>query len=187
MLASATGASRSVSRFNIAAATKKSVAAVNVKAQTNFLESRPAGSARMRVRGLAASNVSSARRVKAIAVERAPTIATVIQSSCHAVGTPCAASTAPKKAKGSAKSVCSILIISSVVRMSRVAAESLAAIGERFVNVVPSSLSERRTHNDKANGRPAQNGRKERSDAVGCLQFAINDARRVADCQSITV
>src|SRR6266699_7252216 len=56
-------------------------------------------------------------RLKAMAVERAPTIATVIQTSCHAVGTPPAANTAPRKANGNAKSVCSILIISSVVRM----------------------------------------------------------------------
>src|SRR6185369_2441961 len=55
-------------------------------------------------------------RLKAIAVERAPTIATVIQTICHPVGRPRAASTAPRKANGSANSVCSILIISSVVR-----------------------------------------------------------------------
>jgi hypothetical protein len=58
-------------------------------------------------------------RLKAIAAERAPTIATVIQSNCHTAGSPRAASTAPSSAKGSAKSVCSILIISSVVRMLR--------------------------------------------------------------------
>src|ERR1043165_8567774 len=36
---------------------------------------------------------------------------------CHALGIPRAARTAPRKANGSANSVCSILIISSVVRM----------------------------------------------------------------------
>src|SRR6266567_6050765 len=56
-------------------------------------------------------------RLKAMAVERAPTIATVIQTSCNADGTPPAANTAPRKANGNANSVCSILIISSVVRM----------------------------------------------------------------------
>src|SRR5438270_8908504 len=61
-------------------------------------------------------------RLKAIAAERPPTIARVIQSACHHVGSPRgvkprAASNAPRKANGSAKSVCSILIISSVVRM----------------------------------------------------------------------
>src|SRR5205085_2760529 len=186
MLASATGASASVRRLSIAAATKKSVVAVSVNIQTNFLDSRPAGSARMRVRGFAASNVWSASRLKAIAVERAPTIATVIQSSCQAAGIPRAASTAPKKAKGSAKSVCSILIISSVVRISRVASCSLAAIGKCFVNVRAVVINERQTHNDKANRRPAQNGWKERGGAVGRLQFAISNASRVADCQLIS-
>src|SRR5438270_9650007 len=56
-------------------------------------------------------------RLKAIAVERAPNIATLIQTICHAVGIPRAASTAPRNANGSANSVCSILIISSVVRI----------------------------------------------------------------------
>src|SRR6185369_5356043 len=56
-------------------------------------------------------------RLNAIAVERAPTIATVIQIICRGVGIPRAASTAPRKANGRANSVCSILIISSVVRM----------------------------------------------------------------------
>src|SRR5262245_45869605 len=56
-------------------------------------------------------------RLKAMAVERAPTIATVIQRTCHAVGKPPAARMAPRKANGKAKRVCSILIILSVVRM----------------------------------------------------------------------
>src|SRR5205085_3355112 len=63
-----------------------------------------------------------------MAAERAPTIATAIQNSCHADGKPRAASTAPNKAKGSAKSVCSILIISSVVRTLCVVLLMLAAI-----------------------------------------------------------
>src|SRR5438128_11822053 len=65
-------------------------------------------------------------RLKAIAVERAPTIATEIQTICDAVGIPRAASTAPRKANGSANSVCSILIISSVVRMFFVIAATVA-------------------------------------------------------------
>src|SRR5437763_1987975 len=68
------------------------------------------------VRGLRASYSRSAIRLKAIAVERAPTIATIIQTICHAVGIPRAANTEPRNANGSANSVCSILIISSVVR-----------------------------------------------------------------------
>ena len=74
------------------------------------------GRARMLVRGFCASKSRSTRRLKAIAVERAPTIASVIHSICRSVGTPRAASNAPKKANGKAKSVCSIFIISSVVR-----------------------------------------------------------------------
>src|SRR6187455_3297522 len=54
-------------------------------------------------------------RLKAIAVERAPTIAMQIQRICRRAGKPFAASTAPRNANGNAKSVCSILIISSVM------------------------------------------------------------------------
>ena len=116
-LASATGASASVSRLSMAAASRKRAADRSVKAQTKPSERRPAGRARERVRGLAASIRRSAMRLKAIAQERAPTIASAIQSSCRRAGRPDAASTAPSSAKGSAKSVCSIFIISSVVRM----------------------------------------------------------------------
>jgi len=76
----------------------------------------PAGRARVRVRGLAASMEASASRLKAIAAERAATIATTIQSNWCAVGKPPAASMAPQRAKGSAKMECSHLIISSVTR-----------------------------------------------------------------------
>src|ERR687889_1556794 len=112
----------SARRLSIAAETKKSAVEAIVKAETKETESRPAGMARAAVRGFAASNSRSAIRLKAIAAERAPTIAGVIQSACQTVGSPDAlkpraASTAPRKAKGSAKSVCSIFIISSVVRM----------------------------------------------------------------------
>ncbi len=56
-------------------------------------------------------------RLKAIAAERAPTIATTIHRIWRGDGRPLAASTAPRKANGSAKRVCSILIISSVKRV----------------------------------------------------------------------
>src|SRR5713226_9422818 len=56
-------------------------------------------------------------RLNAIAVERAPTIATAIHRICEKLGSPRAASTAPSNANGNANNVCSILIISSVVRM----------------------------------------------------------------------
>src|SRR5262249_45637326 len=105
-----------VRRFSIAAATKKIAALIIVNPQTNGTDSAPLGIARTFVRGLRASYSRSAMRLKAIAVERAPTIAIVIQTICHKVGTPRAASRAPRKAKGSANRVCSILIISSVVR-----------------------------------------------------------------------
>src|SRR5579859_3829610 len=56
-----------------------------------------------------------------IAAERAETIATTIQRICLHEGQPCdvkrAASNAPVSAKGSAKTECSNLIISSTVRM----------------------------------------------------------------------
>src|SRR5690606_13435073 len=55
-------------------------------------------------------------RLKVIAAERAPNIATVIHTICCQVGSPFAASTAPKNANGNANSVCSNLIIASVVR-----------------------------------------------------------------------
>jgi len=71
------------------------------------------------VRGLAASIAASAQRLKAMAAERAPTIATMIQSSWWTEGKPPAASIAPQSAKGSAKIECSHLIISSVTRRSR--------------------------------------------------------------------
>jgi hypothetical protein len=69
---------------------------------------------------LAASSSESAQRLKAIAAERAPTIATRIQTSfigiiCRQPGSPSAASSTAVSAKGSAKIECSHLIISSVV------------------------------------------------------------------------
>ncbi len=78
--------------------------------------------ARVRVRGLAASSSASAQRLKAIAAERAATIATRIQATFvhnagHPPGRPWAASNTAVSAKGSAKIECSHLIISSVVRV----------------------------------------------------------------------
>jgi hypothetical protein len=86
-----------------------------VNAPTKPRESSPAGIARNAVRGFAASRSASAQRLKAIAAERAVTMQTMIQTSCIGRGQPSAASTAPVKAKGSAKTECSHLIISSVV------------------------------------------------------------------------
>src|SRR6476646_158024 len=87
------------------------------KTVANFCESVPAGMARMAVRGLAASILASAMRLKAMAAERAETMHSTIQPSLAAVGIPPAASMAAQRANGSAKMECSHLIISSVVFM----------------------------------------------------------------------
>jgi hypothetical protein len=51
------------------------------KVSTNEVERFPAGRARVRVRGLAASMETSARRLNAMAAERAESMATAIQKS----------------------------------------------------------------------------------------------------------
>ena len=56
-------------------------------------------------------------RLNVIAALRAPTMATISQKSCRSVGQPRTASSAPVSAKGKAKTECSNLIISSVVRV----------------------------------------------------------------------
>src|SRR5215204_2603421 len=101
----------------MAAASRNNAAAAIVKTQTNPTDSNPAGSALDAVRGFFASKLRSAMRLNAIAAERAPTIAPTIQRICHGVGSPRAARTAPRKANGNAKSVCSIFIISNVSRV----------------------------------------------------------------------
>src|SRR5215813_3928847 len=97
------------------AAMKKSADDATVKTATNRALSSPAGIARNFVLGFAASNSRSTSRLNAIAAERAPIIATTIHKIRSHAGRPLAASTAPRNANGSAKSVCSILIISSVI------------------------------------------------------------------------
>ena len=57
------------------------------------------------MRGLQASYSRSTIRLNAIAVERAPTIATITHSSCRGVGSPLAARIALNNAKGSEKGV----------------------------------------------------------------------------------
>ena len=81
MLASATGARIKASRFSIAAATKNSTADTTVNTQTKPTDNRPAGSARVAVRGFKASYSRSAILLKAIAVDLAPTMANVIHTS----------------------------------------------------------------------------------------------------------
>src|ERR1035437_391211 len=68
---------------------------------TKDLLNLPDGSARTRVRGLAASMLASTSRLKAMAAERAATNATMIQIDVCRLGMPRAASTAPVKPNGS--------------------------------------------------------------------------------------
>src|SRR5579884_377386 len=107
-------------RFNCAAAKTNSAQKNTTNATTNCRESTPAGSARMRVRGLAASITWSASRLNAMAADRAATIATTIQASWRGPGHPRAASMAAESANGSANTECSHLIISRVTRRLRV-------------------------------------------------------------------
>src|ERR1700761_1265551 len=96
----------------------KAAAITTVKPPTNERESKPAGNARDAVRGFAASRSASAQRLKAMAADRAVTMQTTIHRSFDQEGHPEAASTAPARAKGSAKIECSHLIISRVVLTS---------------------------------------------------------------------
>ena len=73
-----------------------------VKATTSRRPSRPFGNSRSAVRGLRASMPASMRRLSAMAALRAPTMASVIQTSWLAVGQPPAARKAPAYANGSA-------------------------------------------------------------------------------------
>ena len=80
-IASATGDSTSVSRFSCHAAKTKIPHETTTNALTNDGVNKPAGSARIGVRGFAASIEASASRLKAIAAERAETMATMIHAS----------------------------------------------------------------------------------------------------------
>src|SRR5215475_13915223 len=79
--ASATGESASVRTFSCEAARTNTAHETNTNVVTNVGLSVPAGNARVRVRGLAASIAASATRLKAIAAERAEIIARMIQRS----------------------------------------------------------------------------------------------------------
>ena len=102
-------------RFNWEAARTKIPDATSTNVLTNAGVNCPTGRARVAVRGLAASIEASARRLNAMAAERAETMATTIHPSCRHAGKPPAASMAPQSANGSAKIECSHLIISSVI------------------------------------------------------------------------
>src|SRR5271154_139105 len=119
-MARAAGASSRESRFKRQAAKKSTAEDTNVKNQANPAESSPAGRARLAVRGLRRSYSRSAMRFMVMAAERAPTMATMIHRICRHVGSvpPArAARSAPTSAKGSAKTECSNLIISSTTLM----------------------------------------------------------------------
>ena len=104
-IASATGARAKHSGFrNHAAATN--IPAENAQnAAAAGTDTAPEGISRRAVRGFTASTSRSTIRLNAIAEERAPTIATRIQRIVPAFGKPPAASTAERRAKGSAKIV----------------------------------------------------------------------------------
>src|SRR5215510_15047407 len=117
--ASATGERYRVRRFNWAAASTKTAQHTTTNSVTNLSERIPAGIARVAVRGLAASICASARRLNAMAADRADTIHNTIQPSWAGRCRPPAASMAPQRAKGSAKTECSHLIISRVLARLR--------------------------------------------------------------------
>ena len=116
MIASATGESIKDNRLSCEAARTKTAQEPATNVATNAGLSAPLGSARVWVRGLEASIEASARRLNAMAAERAATIATMIQANVCPLGQPWAASIAPERANGSTKTECSHLIISRVTR-----------------------------------------------------------------------
>src|SRR5690606_37656886 len=87
--------------------------AASRKIHASATETRPAGMARESVRGFRASMRRSAMRLKVIALERAPTIATRIPKKVGQPMRPSEATRALIRAKGRAKTVCWNLIISS--------------------------------------------------------------------------
>src|SRR6202012_1597005 len=104
-----------VSRLSWAAARIKARDMITVNPPTKRRLRLPAGIARPRVRGLAASKPASAQRLNAMAADRAVTMQTTIQKILLHDGHPEAASIAPERANGRANIECSHLIISSVV------------------------------------------------------------------------
>ena len=103
------GQSQCTSGSSWKTATRKTTRETAQKTATAGGESKPAGSSRPAVRGLRASRPASINRFSPMASERAPTIATVIQSRSCAEGTAPTARNAPTYANGSAKIVCSNL------------------------------------------------------------------------------
>ena len=92
---------------NRAAVSTNNAAVAAVNAQTDAGDTSPAGSARAAVRGLAASSRRSARRLAAIAVERANAMAGSTSSTSRHDQSAyvCVAQTALRTAKGRANNV----------------------------------------------------------------------------------
>ncbi len=95
-------------------------------------ESWPLGISRPAVRGLRASSRASISRFSAIASDRAPTIATVIQTRSCPLGHAFTARNAPTYANGSAKTVCSIFT-SRAKRVGRGASAGADAVTRRRI------------------------------------------------------
>src|SRR5258708_9915117 len=117
---SATGESFRASGFNFHAAKMKIATAATVTINAKPVARARAASASCAVRGFALSKRTSAMRLTVMAALRAATMATMIQRNCFQVGQPWvvkrAASRAPVSANGKAKTECSNLIISRMVR-----------------------------------------------------------------------
>lgn len=86
-----------------------------VKTTAKRIDRLPRGIARPLVLGFALSICASAIRLNVMAALRAPTIADTIQRTCQEAGNPFRANNAPINANGNAKTVCSNLIMSSVI------------------------------------------------------------------------
>ena len=89
------GASQRVIGASCETPTANTASEASANAITCPRRRRPAGSSRPAVRGLRASIAASTRRLTAIANERAPNIATVIQPSAEIPGQPPTARIAP--------------------------------------------------------------------------------------------
>src|SRR5438067_95148 len=134
--ASGIGQSQCVFGASCQTATRKSASEAAQKRATCARDSWPLGSSRVAVRGLRASIAASISRLSAIASDRAPTIASVIQTRSCADGVPPIARKAPTYANGSAKTVCSIL----TSRANR--AGSAASVGAEAVTPACYAVSE---------------------------------------------
>jgi hypothetical protein len=117
----ASGASFKHSELSMAEAPRNAMVQMAMKPQAKRAERCPAGRWRLAVRGLRPSMSASRTRLKAMATERAATIATTIQSSFQPRPSvekfaSRQARRAPVRANGSANTECSNLIISRVRR-----------------------------------------------------------------------